>query len=62
MPKNPLIPTAEVAQILGRDVRTVHRMVESGRLTPALKIPGRTGAYLFDQHDVEQLAAERSAA
>lgn len=59
MPKNPLIPTAEVAQILGVDVRTVHRMADDRRLTPSMKIPGRTGAYLFDRADVERLAADR---
>lgn len=61
MPKNPLIPTAETAEILRVDVRTVHRMAEDGRLTPALKIPGRTGAYLFDRNDVERVANERQA-
>jgi len=31
-------------------------MVAAGRLTPAVKIPGRTGAYLFDAAEVEKLA------
>lgn len=61
MPKNPLIPTAEAAQILRVDVRTVHRMADDGRLTPALKIPGRTGALLFERAGVERLAEARRA-
>lgn len=57
-----LIPTAEVATVLAVDVRTVHRLVTSGRLPVALKVPGKTGAYLFDPADVDRLAAERAAA
>lgn len=54
MPKKEhLIPTAQVAEILRVDVRTVHRMADDGRLAPAAKVPGRTGAYLFDRADVE---------
>lgn len=45
--------TGEVAASPGKDVRTVHRMVESGELTPVAKMPGRTGAYLFDPKSVE---------
>ena len=62
MPKNRLIPTAEAAEILGVHARTVHRMVEQGRLFPSLKIAGRTGAYLFERAEVERAAAERAAA
>lgn len=61
MPKVDLIPTAEVAQRLGRDVRTVHRWVEAGRLTPAVKTPGLRGALLFRPRDVDKLAAELDA-
>lgn len=57
-----LIPTAQVAEILRVDVRTVHRMAEDGRLPIAVKVPGRTGALLFDRSMVERLAAVREAA
>ncbi|NUP83864.1 MAG: helix-turn-helix domain-containing protein [Nonomuraea sp.] len=56
-----LIPTAHVAELLQVDVRTVHRMADDGRLTPAVKVPGRTGALLFDKNEVEQLRAARAA-
>lgn len=58
MPTTPdLIPTSEVAEIMGKSVRTVHRLIQSGDLKPALKIAGQSGAYLFNRSDVEALAA-----
>ena len=50
-----LISTAEAAQMLGRHVATISRMVANGRLTPAVKVPGKTGAYLFAREDVEAI-------
>ena len=62
MPQTPdLLPTAEVASIYGCDVRTVHRLVERGRLTPAIKAPGKRGALLFRRADVLALAVEVAA-
>lgn len=55
-----LIPAAEVARIYGCHVRTVHRMVTDGRLVPAIKAPGKRGAYLFRRADV--LAAAQAVA
>lgn len=49
------LPTAEVARALEVDVRTVHRMVSRGKLTPAIKAPGLRGAYLFSPADVSAL-------
>lgn len=58
MPNSPeLVTTAEVADRLGCDVRTVHRMVRTGRLTPVQKLPGRTGSYVFSPADIDALAA-----
>jgi hypothetical protein len=48
-----LLSTAQVAEILGKSTATVKRMALSGALTPALKLPGDTGAYLFTREDVE---------
>jgi predicted site-specific integrase-resolvase len=62
VPKNPLVPTAEAAKILRVDVRTVHRLVRKGRITPLAKTPGLRGAYLFTVDEIERVAAERTAA
>ena len=51
------IGTSAAAELLGVSVRTVHRMVAQGMLTPAGKLPGNTGAYLFDEGDVLALRA-----
>lgn len=50
------VGTTEAAATLGVSVRTVHRMVAQGMLSPAGKLPGHTGAYLFDLGDVLALA------
>lgn len=60
MPTN-LMSSAEVAATLGCNVRTVTRMVPDGVLAPVQKMPGKTGAYLFDREAVEALAAERAS-
>lgn len=60
MPKldqDEMVSTAEAAQMLDRHVRSIHRLVQTGELTPVAKIPGRTGAYLFRRADVEALKA-----
>ena len=55
-----LIPTAEVAAMAGRDVRTVNRWVLTGKLKPAVQTPGTRGARMFHVADVEALLkAER---
>lgn len=64
MPPNEdqLIGTAEAARILGKSHRTIHRLVETGELTPALVAPGgRAGAFLFRKADIEALAKGAAA-
>lgn len=61
MSKIELVPTAEVAARAGRDVRTVNRWVNAGRLKPYITGPGSTGARLFRVSDVEALLAEIAA-
>lgn len=56
-----LIGTVEAATILDKSPRTVKRFAFSGKLPPALKMSGDTGAYLFHRADVERLAAELAA-
>lgn len=52
-----LLGTTEAAERLGLSVRTIHRLVARGHLSPATKLPGSTGAYLFAAADVDTLAA-----
>jgi len=52
MPTN--LTTAQVAQLSGESIRTVHRMVASGKLRFAQKFPGKTGGYLFRPSDVRK--------
>lgn len=57
-----LIGTAEAAQLLGKSHRTIHRLVKSGALTPALTAPGGPkGSFLFARADVERLAKADAA-
>ena len=56
MPTSELLGTAEVAQLLSKNVRTVHRMIRRGEI-PAQKLPGRTAAYIIRRTDVEALLA-----
>lgn len=51
-----LIPTAEVARLLGVSPRTVHRMVDAEQLTPVTRGPGPNGAMLFDPDDLPETA------
>lgn len=52
-----LLTSTQAGAILGRSARTVQRLAESGALTPAQKLPGPNGAYLFRRADVEALLA-----
>ena len=56
-----LIGTAQVARILGRDVSTINRWCQLGKLTPGVKLDGPTGARLFDRAEIEALAQEVAA-
>lgn len=61
-PVHELLPTAEVATRLGKDVSTVLRMVKAGRISPVIKTPGLRGAYLFDPEDIAALLTPESQA
>lgn len=62
MPENDFLTTAQVADAKGVNPRTVARWVKSGRLPYAVKVPGETGAYLFDPADVDALDMPAEAA
>lgn len=59
MPKSQqeLISTAEAARILNVHVATLNRMAKAGEVPAAMKLPGKTGAYLFDRKVIEARAA-----
>lgn len=59
-----LLATAEVCAILSVRPSTISRWVESGRIKTAHKLPGHTGAFLFDPAEVDRvqtLLTERQA-
>ena len=56
-----LLAVVEVAERLNVDRSVVRKLVAAGRLTPAMKLPGATGAYLFTESEVERFVAERRA-
>lgn len=57
------VSAVEAAEILGIARRSLISRVEAGTVQAAHKLPGRTGAFLFDRAYIEQIAAdEREAA
>ncbi len=61
MPNDDTLTTAETAEALRTDRKGVRRLIARGDLAPARKLPGKTGAYLFERRAVEALAAERAS-
>lgn len=55
-----LLTSAQVAQKLGVTTVTVQRWAKSGSLAH-MKLPGQTGAYLFDPETIDALAREEGA-
>lgn len=63
MPKHSgLIGSAESCQTLKIHPATLLRWIADGKITPAHKLPGRNGAYLFNRDDINALADERASA
>jgi predicted site-specific integrase-resolvase len=55
MPQNTspdLIGSAEVCERAGIDRSTLSRHVALGKIAPAMRLPGQTGALLFDRKAV----------
>lgn len=62
MPKpEKLLSSAEVCDLLHIDRSTLSRWVAAGRIKPAHQLPGRTGAFLFNDSDVSALAKALAA-
>lgn len=57
MTQPPLMGSIEACGILGIDRSTITRWVASGRIA-AHKMPGKSGAFLFDPAEVERVRAE----
>ena len=57
-PAETLIGTSQAAAELGVTRQTIIRYVETGKLVPFMKAPGRTGGYMFTR---AQIAAFRRA-
>lgn len=56
-----MIGTGEAATLLGWSRAKVKRHAADGLLPIVRKLPGDTGAYLFDRATVERLAKETAA-
>lgn len=54
-----LIGVTEAATILGVDPATVTRWAKSGKLPYLRKLPGKTGAFLFDAGAVRRVAQQQ---
>ncbi|MBN9326556.1 hypothetical protein [Cellulomonas sp. 73-145] len=61
MPKVDPLTMAEVVAKFGGSRKRVRLLMSRGVLTPVQKLPGKTGAYLFDRDAVETLATKRAA-
>lgn len=62
MPNTDLMATVEVAESLGCERSTLSRWVKEGRITPAMRLPGPTGAFLFHPAEVERVRLTEAAA
>jgi excisionase family DNA binding protein len=57
-----LLNSRQVAERLGVDLRTVHRMADAGRLPYVAKLEGATGAYVYDPDAIDTIAQQRQEA
>jgi hypothetical protein len=57
-----LLTTGQVHELTGWSVASINRWALAGDLQPVHKLPGRTGAYLFDRNDVLRQLRQREPA
>jgi excisionase family DNA binding protein len=57
MEDSDLLTTVESAELLGIERSTLSRWTKDGRITPAMRFPGKTGPLLYRRADVEALKA-----
>ena len=53
-PPSDTLTTKQVVEEYGRSRRTLGRLIADGELTPLMKLPGHTGAYLFERSEIER--------
>lgn len=57
----PMLTTPQVAQMIGKSVRTVHRAIDDEELKPAMQVgTGANAPYLFERAEVERWIASRA--
>lgn len=57
MPTTPqFLSSGEVCELVGFDRSTLSRWIKDGTAVPAMRLPGKTGAYLFTPAEAERLA------
>ncbi len=62
MPTPPdYLATVEACERIGIDRSTLSRWIKDGTAVPAMRLPGKTGAYLFTPAEVDRLAEYRTA-
>lgn len=49
--------SGEACERIGIDRSTLSRWVKDGTASPAMRLPGKTGAYLFTDAEIERLVA-----
>ena len=50
-----LLGSIEVCEQVGIDRSTLSRWIKDGTAVPAMRLPGKTGAYLFTPAEAERL-------
>lgn len=58
MPTTDFLPVADVARLLKKDVRTVHRMIERGELEAVKAHEGKRAPYLVSRTSVAAALAD----
>lgn len=61
MPAPDLLTADQAADVIGVNRRTITKWADSGRLPHAMRLPGGTGARLFDRTEVDRVAREYAA-
>jgi DNA-binding XRE family transcriptional regulator len=54
------LTSSQLADRLGVDRTTISRRIEAGSLRPAAKLPGKTGAWLFDPDNYQPKSTEQT--